>query len=312
MEEEEALWHAENVEAAIYAVHPTIFDFLPILDDQPSCVAALSLLALHLISGEDLCHELARALKRRPNDSLTPEEEFSLVLHAASSNWPRALGALLAAPSFALECDAFFHQSVFVCAEKGHHECLEALIKSRPNVLVAKSDGTSALHIAAQNGHSLCCQCFVDLGTDINVRNNCLQTPLMYAVGSLETVSWFLSRADVRADLVDAEMMGAFQHASQERSAVAVAVMDLILRRWVLNSTDVRSHALTLSLALRASLVRQVGRRCTLAHKGIPYTYYIYLILHPSTLRGRTRCRRWRRRRPGASGRVRRPACPSS
>ena len=106
MEEEEALWHAENVEAAIYAVHPTIFDFLPILDDQPSCVAALSLLALHLISGEDLRHELARALKRRPNDSLPPEEEFSLVLHAASSNWPRALGALLAA----------YEHSVFVQA----------------------------------------------------------------------------------------------------------------------------------------------------------------------------------------------------
>lgn len=251
--------HAKNVVNAFFAVHTVVFDFLPVLDDQESCFGALSLLKCAsdhpprtlahthtllphslsfarspggLIDDDDLRHQLDRALKRK-DSSIIPSARFSLVLHAVQSNWPRVLEALLALPSWADEVDAeLFQKCVWLCAEKGFHECLAALISARPDVLVVRIDGTTVLHWAAQNGHHSCCEWLVDVGQiDINTPNNIKQTPLMYAVGSLETVSWFLSREECDIDLVDDERMSAFQHASQERSAVAVAVMDMLMRR---------------------------------------------------------------------------------
>jgi hypothetical protein len=223
--------HCLNILNTFYAVKSVIFHHLPILTCQDSCFTLLSLQALGLVDHEDLLHEFAQAKALRGSTD-SGDSGDSLLIHAAKSNWPRVIEALLASPSWSQLCDAELHKCVFLCAEKGFFECLASLISARPGVMISRRDGTSALHIAAQNGHHNCCEWLVDVGNiAINVRNNIQQTPLMYAVGSPETVSWFLSRADVNAELVDAEGMSAFQHASQERSAVAVCVMDLLLRR---------------------------------------------------------------------------------
>lgn len=235
--------NAWNVETVFYCVGSVIFKYLPLWTEQSSCLAALSVEAVGLVDLEFLQYQLSKQARKvsvsREGVLLCEQRDSgrgslpvvdSLLVHAARSNWPLVIEALLAAESRARHIDVETHcKCVFLTAERGYLECLAALVSARPHV-VCRKDGTSALHVAAQNGHHAVCEWLVDVGNiGINVRNNIEQTPLMYAVGDLDTVNWFLSREDVNIELRDAENMSAFQHASQERASVAVYVMKLLL-----------------------------------------------------------------------------------
>ncbi len=229
------------VETVFYCVGSVILEHLPLWSDQASCYTALALESVGLVDHDFLAYELDKARARAflldegsPIDStqLEPHAVDTLLVHAARSNWPLVIRALLTAESWAQHVGLEKHVlCVFLTAERGYRECLAALVSARP-LAVSRKDGTSALHVAAQNGHHAICEWLVDVGNIcINVRNNLEQTPLMYAVGNLDTVNWFLSREDVNIDLRDSENMSAFQHASQERAPVAVNVMNLLLSR---------------------------------------------------------------------------------
>jgi hypothetical protein len=227
------------VERVFYCVGSVIFEHLPLWSDQASCCTALALESVGLVDHDFLAYEVDKARaslqdERHLVDSTRHESPAveSLLVHAARSNWPLVIKALLASDSWAQHVGVEKHLlCVFLAAERGYGECLAALVAARPDA-VSRKDGTSALHVAAQNGHHAICEWLVDIGNiSINVRNNLEQTPLMYAVGNLETVNWFLSREDVNIDHRDAENMSAFQHASQERAPVAVNVMNLLLAR---------------------------------------------------------------------------------
>ena len=232
---------AELVESVFYCVGSVILEHLPLWSEQSSCYTALALESVGLVDHGFLVYELDKARARaflreegpRVDSTLASlSAADSLLVHAARSNWPLVIEALLAAESWAQHVDVETHLlCILLTAEWGYCECLAALVSARPHV-VSRKDGTSALHVAAQNGHHAICEWLVDVGNIcINIRNNLEQTPLMYAVGNLDTVNWFLSRADVNVELRDAENMSAFQHASQERAPVAVNVMNLLLSR---------------------------------------------------------------------------------
>jgi len=208
-----------------------ILKHLDVSKDPDDALTLLSLAELQLVEPEDVLSEFQRATQ----DSTTLKSD-SILIYIIKNDWVRVLDLILENDDFTEQILSDLTKAVFICAERGHCQSLARLLywismkKDKP-LTFKRRDGTSALHVAAQNGQIEACRILVEmLQMDVNDVNNIKQTPLMFAVGYPDTVQWFLSMPSIELDLHDSEGSTAFMYASQERSSVAVCVMGMLLK----------------------------------------------------------------------------------
>src|SRR4051794_29353862 len=95
-----------------------------------------------------------------------------------------------------LVCSNACHRCVLLntAADKGHLECLQALLQASASASEKNEHGDTALHSAAESGHLECVQVLLQAGASVNEKNRIDYTPLHCAAerGRLECLQALL------------------------------------------------------------------------------------------------------------------------
>ena len=163
--------------------------------------AMQALVICALVSGNPEVIKFALKENYNPNAPLILED-FSALLLAAERGHTECVKALLAAGADIKAQNKYGKTPLMYAAAEGQTECVKALLAAKAEVNAKEKDGQTALMIAAREGHAECVKLLLAAGADINAQDKDGKTALMKAAerGHTECVKLLLeAKAEVNA-----------------------------------------------------------------------------------------------------------------